>query len=82
MDKSNSIKYFNQQAAQWDSSPRVYTPEELQEMADRIAIKKDAWVVDIGTGTGVFFPFIFSKLNREGLIISVDFAIQMLLQAQ
>ena len=82
MDKTKSKEYFNQQAALWDDSPRVDSPEELQEMADRMGIGKDAWIVDIGTGTGVFLPFILNKLSRDGLVISVDFAIQMLILAQ
>ena len=82
MDKSVSIEYFKKKASEWDVFPRSNQPEKLQAMADRLDISEEARVLDIGTGTGIFLPFIFQNMNGSGQIVCVDFAIEMLLQAK
>ncbi len=81
MDKRISRKFFNDQAEHWDDTARNNDPEKLRKMADRLGIDEDSCVLDVGTGTGVFIPYIAEKLNGGGKIISMDYAINMLLRA-
>jgi demethylmenaquinone methyltransferase/2-methoxy-6-polyprenyl-1,4-benzoquinol methylase len=81
MDKRISRKFFNDRAEHWDETVRNNDPQKLRSMADRLIIKNDDRVLDVGTGTGVFIPHIAEKLNGGGKIISMDYAINMLYRA-
>jgi len=82
MDKRISRQYFNNAASHWDETVRNNDPVKLQELAERLAFPPDALVLDVGTGTGVFVPYIQGKLNGSGRITCVDFAFRMLEIAQ
>lgn len=82
MDKQISRKFFNDQAELWDKTARNNDPQKLQALADRLMIPEQAWVLDVGTGTGVFLPFIKEKVNHKSRIISMDYAYNMLPIAQ
>jgi ubiquinone/menaquinone biosynthesis C-methylase UbiE len=81
MDKRISRKFFNDRAEHWDETARNNDPEKLHKMADRLELKKDSQILDVGTGTGVFIPYIVEKLNGGGKIICMDYAINMLFKA-
>lgn len=51
-------------------------------MAARLDIKPGATVLDIGTGTGVFLPYLARAVGSNGRIIALDVAIKMLLKAK
>jgi ubiquinone/menaquinone biosynthesis C-methylase UbiE len=51
-------------------------------MARRLDIKPDSKVLDVGSGTGVFLPFLSSRIGRRGQIIALDVAEEMLKKAQ
>lgn len=78
MDKKVSRQFFNTEAAHWDESAGNNDQVKLKDMADRLNFLPNAKVLDVGTGTGVFVPYIRSKLNGKGYIVCVDFAYQML----
>jgi demethylmenaquinone methyltransferase/2-methoxy-6-polyprenyl-1,4-benzoquinol methylase len=78
MDKEISRKFFNDRAEHWDDTARNNDPEKLRALADRLMIPEQAWVLDVGTGTGVFLPFLKEKVNYQSHIISMDFAFNML----
>ena len=61
MDKKVSRKYFNDNAEFWDKIARNNDPLKLRALADRLLIPKQSWVLDVGTGTGVFLPYIKEK---------------------
>jgi len=82
MDKKISRKFFNEKAEHWDDTVRNNDAKKLRSMADRLDIEDAMDVLDVGTGTGVFIPYISEKLNNRGKIVSMDFAIQMLIKAQ
>ncbi len=82
MDKTISRKFFNDRAEHWDETVRNNDPRKLRKMADRLDLKESNFILDVGTGTGVFIPYISEKLNSSGRILSMDFAINMLLKAQ
>ena len=82
MDKNISRKFFNDQAEHWDDTAGNTDPEKLRWLADHMIIPKDAWILDVGTGTGVFLPYLKEITNNIGKIICVDFAFKMLTIAQ
>ena len=74
--------YFNEKAAAWDETVAEKDLIKLEDMARRLDIEPGSTVLDVGTGTGVFVPFILSKLGTNGRLVCLDFAEEMLKRAQ
>jgi ubiquinone/menaquinone biosynthesis C-methylase UbiE len=74
--------YFNRKAAIWDETVAEKDVTKLEEMARRLAIKPGARVLDVGTGTGVFVPFILSRIGQSGRLVCLDLSREMLKRAQ
>ncbi|MFQ5996362.1 MAG: class I SAM-dependent methyltransferase [Dehalococcoidales bacterium] len=74
--------YFNQRAAIWDETAVEKDEAKLELMAGRLEIRLGSIVLDVGTGTGVFIPFLLSKIGSNGKIIALDFAEGMLRKAK
>ncbi len=51
-------------------------------MVDQLDITSGATVIDVGTGTGVFLPYLLQKTGSNGKIIALDIAERMLLKAK
>ena len=77
-----SKKFFNSRAAIWDENVAEKDTSKLEAMADRLNIKKGDDVLDIGTGTGVFVPYILRKIGQGGKLVCLDFAEEMLKEAK
>ena len=73
--------YFNQRAAIWDETVAEKDISKLEQMAERLNIEPGSTVLDVGTGTGVFIPFLLRKIGRSGRIICLDIAEEMLTKA-
>jgi len=73
--------YFNQRAAIWDETVAEKDISKLEQMAERLNIEPGSTVLDVGTGTGVFIPFLLRKIGRSGRIICLDIAGEMLSKA-
>ena len=82
MDKKTSRQYFNQQAVTWDETERSNAPHQLAALVERLHIPSDSLVLDVGSGTGVFVPYIQRKVGRKGRVVCVDYAFNMLLVAR
>lgn len=74
--------YFNQRAAVWDETIAEKDTTKLERMAERLNIRPGSTILDVGTGTGVFIPFLLSEIGKSGRIIASDFAEKMLKKAQ
>lgn len=74
--------YFNQKAARWDETSTERDTIQLERMVKRLKLIPGATLLDVGTGTGVFLPFLLGELGREGRIIALDFAERMLGRAR
>lgn len=77
-----SQDFFNRLAAGWDAGPAEKDTAKLQAMADRLAISPGAAVLDVGTGTGVFVPYILNRIGAGGSLVCLDYAEAMLKKAQ
>lgn len=71
-------EYFNEKAAIWDEQVSEKDATKLERMARRLDIKPGSKVLDVGTGTGVFLPFLLSRVGDSGRIVAIDFAEEML----
>jgi len=78
MDKEYSRQYFNEKAYSWDQTLRSNTPQQLVALIERLDIFPDTRVLDVGSGTGVFVPLIQRKVGKNGRVVCVDFAFNML----
>ena len=74
--------YFNERAAIWDETVAEKDAAKLERMAKRLNIKPGSTVLDVGTGTGVFLPFLLSEVGEDGGIVASDFAEEMLKKAR
>jgi ubiquinone/menaquinone biosynthesis C-methylase UbiE len=77
-----SQAYFNEQADIWDETVAEKDAAKLERMARRLNIKAGSMVLDVGTGTGVFLPFLLRAVGRSGRIVALDFAERMLRKAR
>ena len=74
--------YFNQKAAIWDETVAEKDEVKLELMVERLNIKPGSKMLDVGSGTGVFIPFLLSKIGNRGQIVALDVAEEMLRRAR
>ncbi|MCJ7743512.1 MAG: methyltransferase domain-containing protein [Dehalococcoidales bacterium] len=76
-----SQAYFNERADIWDETVAEKDAARLEQMARRLNLQPGATVLDVGSGTGVFLPFLLRVVGRQGRIVALDFAERMLKKA-
>ncbi len=74
--------YFNGKAAIWDEVAAEKDQSRLRQMAARLDIRPGSVVLDVGTGTGVFVPFLRQRTGGNGKILALDIAEKMLHRAR
>ena len=74
--------YFNEKAEIWDATVAEKDTSKLRSMVKRLNIAPGAEVLDVGTGTGVFLPFLIEEAGENGQIVAIDVAEKMLCKAQ
>jgi ubiquinone/menaquinone biosynthesis C-methylase UbiE len=74
--------YFNTKAPLWDAIVAERDEAKLQDMAERLTLNPVAAVLDVGTGTGIFLPFILERLGTSGRLVALDIAEEMLKKAR
>ncbi len=77
-----SKEYFNQIAATWDEVAAEKDSTKLERLARSLDIEPGATVLDVGTGTGVFVPFLLKKIGSSGRLVCLDSAEAMLKKAK
>lgn len=77
-----SREFFNARAAIWDDEITEQNASRLAAMASRLDIAPGAAVLDVGTGTGIFIPFVLEKIGEGGRLVCLDYAEAMLQQAR
>ena len=74
--------YFNQRASIWDDTVAEKNTAKLEWMAESLNIKSGSTILDVGTGTGVFLPFLLNEIGTAGRIVAMDIAEEMLKKAR
>jgi ubiquinone/menaquinone biosynthesis C-methylase UbiE len=74
--------YFDAHADTWDDRTAEKDQKKLELMANRLGIQSGSRVLDVGTGTGVFVPFLLSKIGPEGWLVCLDYSDRMLQRAR
>ncbi|HEY91195.1 MAG TPA: class I SAM-dependent methyltransferase [Dehalococcoidia bacterium] len=73
--------YFNERAAAWDKTVAEKDTRKPEHMAKRLGLEPGSTVLDIGTGTGVFLPYLLAMIGEKGRVVGLDVADRMLQQA-
>ena len=74
--------YFNDKAAIWDETIAEKDIAKLNRLAERLNIEPGSIVLDVGTGTGVFVPYLLGRIGKNGRLVALDFAEEMLKKAR
>jgi ubiquinone/menaquinone biosynthesis C-methylase UbiE len=74
--------FFNQKADVWDETCCEQDTAKLEVMAERLGIEPGATLLDVGSGTGIFLPFLLKKLGSQGVLVALDYAEAMLSKAR
>jgi ubiquinone/menaquinone biosynthesis C-methylase UbiE len=77
-----SRSYFNSKADIWDEKIAEKDPEKLENMAKKLDIQPGSTILDVGTGTGIFVPFLLKKIGNKGKLVCLDSAEKMLEKAR
>ena len=64
--------YFNEKAALWDETIAEKDVGKLEGMARRLKIEPGSMVLDVGTGTGVFAPFLLGRIEQNGKLVCLQ----------
>lgn len=74
--------FFDQLAQDWED--KSFPPETRKRLADLVQslnVRRGAWVLDVGTGTGILQPFLSAAVGHFGRVLAFDFSINMLKEA-
>jgi ubiquinone/menaquinone biosynthesis C-methylase UbiE len=77
-----SKEFFDTRAAAWDEHAAEKDTQKLEAMAARLVIEPGAAVLDVGTGTGIFIPYILQKIGYRGTLVCLDYSGEMLKMAR
>jgi len=75
-------EFFNSRADRWDATSTEQDTRKLEAMADRLQLEPGSVLLDVGTGTGVFLPYLLKRIGSRGRITALDIAEKMLEKAR
>jgi demethylmenaquinone methyltransferase/2-methoxy-6-polyprenyl-1,4-benzoquinol methylase len=73
----NDKDFFNSMADKWDSIC-CHPAEKVNYIMNKIGLKSEDKVLDIGSGTGITIPFLEERIGESGKIIALDIAEKMI----
>jgi ubiquinone/menaquinone biosynthesis C-methylase UbiE len=74
--------FFDSHAADWNEMlARDGRLQKLARVVEWFDIVEGESILDVGTGTGVLLPFLRHAAGHKGMMVAMDFSINMLRQA-
>lgn len=73
--------FFEKKATTWDDGNK-YKADKIAHILAFAGIKKNDVVLDVGCGTGVLIPQILEIVGKQGKIVALDYAQNMISRAQ
>ena len=73
----NQREFFNSMAEKWDNVCK-HDSNKINQILDYVCIEEGEKILDVGTGTGVLIPFLYSRTGNCGEIIAIDVSEKML----
>lgn len=70
-------EFFNKMAEKWDEIC-LHDDEKIKYILNLLDIKKEAKILDIGTGTGVLLPHLVDLTGRNSKIMAIDVSENMI----
>lgn len=75
------ISFFDKLSENWDDNEVLSTPEKINEILSRLDIREGAYILDLGTGTGVLIPYLSTLAGEMGHVVAIDASEGMLKKA-
>jgi ubiquinone/menaquinone biosynthesis C-methylase UbiE len=76
-------EFFDQHAKTWEE--QCYPDPvraRLTPLVEMFYIRRGACLLDMGTGTGILFPYLVDAVGETGRVIAFDLSFQMLKEAR
>ncbi len=73
--------YFNERASHWHESTQPDS-EKISRVIAETGLRPGHYILDVGCGTGILFPYLFNFTNGKGNIFAIDFAKRMTKRAK
>jgi len=77
--KRKTMHYYNQLAPVYDTQYTDEQNEKIEATLENLSLSKNDFVLDVGCGTGLLFPYITRKVQ---LLVGVDFSQKLLKKAK
>jgi ubiquinone/menaquinone biosynthesis C-methylase UbiE len=77
--KRNTIHYYNQLASVYDIQYADEQKTKIETTLENVSLNKNNFVLDVGCGTGLLFPYI---ADRVQLLIGIDISRKLLERAK
>ncbi|ABP68058.1 Methyltransferase type 11 [Caldicellulosiruptor saccharolyticus DSM 8903] len=74
-------RYFDMLAEKWDEIA-WHDPQKVNEIIEKIQLKKGDKVLDVGCGTGVLIEYILKFVGQQGSYLGVDISKKMIERAE
>lgn len=70
--------FFDNHAANWSATAAPELLARLEGILAGLDFRPGQWVLDVGCGTGVLFPFLLPRLQPGGAVVAFDVSFKML----
>ena len=77
--KRNTIHHYNQLAPVYDTQYADEQTEKIEATLENVSLSKNDFVLDVGCGTGLLFPYIASRVQ---LLIGIDTSQKLIKKAK
>ena len=79
MTSAGPRAFFDTRAKGWERN--CYPPQvrrRLGALVETFGLCNDEWVLDVGTGTGILFPYLHRRIGDSGQVCAFDLSFEMI----